>query len=237
MILNSLKILEYNQLSSIKNHFSQLLISMENTDTLTAPRHPVLLVHGIYDTEAKLRVMAQHLRQQGWEVHCINLSPNDGSASLAVLAQQVADYIEATFPSTQTIDLVGFSMGGVVTRYYLQRLEGTARIARYISISAPNQGTLLGFSLPLTGVLEMRWQSQFLQDLNRDYHQHLVNVQMTILWTPFDLMILPPSSSQLALGKEIVLPVPVHAWMVSDRRCLAAVTTALQEPLNESLAS
>ncbi|MFN9174289.1 MAG: esterase/lipase family protein [Synechocystis sp.] len=194
-------------------------------------RHPVVLVHGLFDTIAKFKVMAEFLTARGWSVHCLNLVPNDGSASLAVLAEQVADYIEQNFAPHQAIDLVGFSMGGVVTRYYLQRLEGIKKVKRYVTISAPNQGTLLGYSWPLAGVQEMRWQSEFLQDLNRDYQALLSALQVTVVWTPFDLMILPPSSSQLKIGEEVVLPVPVHAWMVSDRRCLAAVEKALSKPL------
>jgi triacylglycerol lipase len=199
----------------------------------TGDRHPVLLVHGLFDTMAKLEAMAQFLTKRGWSVHRLNLVPNDGSASLAVLAAQVAAYIAQNFLPHQAIDLVGFSMGGVVTRYYLQRLEGIKKVKRYVTISAPNQGTLLGYSLPLAGVQEMRWQSEFLQDLNRDYQTLLSALQVTIIWTPFDLMIVPPNSSQLNIGEEVVLPVPVHGWMVSDRRCLAAVERALSKPLGQ----
>ena len=184
---------------------------------------------------AKFRAMAEFLTEKGWSVHCLNLVPNDGSASLAVLAEQVATYIDLNFALHQAIDLVGFSMGGVVTRYYLQRLDGIKKVKRYVTISAPNNGTLLGYSLPLLGVQEMRWQSDFLQDLNQDYQTLLAALQVTVVWTPFDLMILPPSSSQLNIGEEVVLPVLVHAWMVSDRRCLAAVEKALSQPLENSL--
>ncbi|MEY2985570.1 MAG: hypothetical protein RLZZ568_2187 [Cyanobacteriota bacterium] len=201
------------------------------SESATGDRHPVVLVHGIFDTIAKFKAMAAYLTARGWAVHSLNLVPNDGSASLAVLATQVAAYIDQHFAPQQAVDLVGFSMGGVVTRYYLQRLAGVKRVKRYVTISAPNQGTFLGYSLPLTGVQEMRWQSPFLQDLNQDYQSLLAALQVTVIWTPFDLMILPPRSSQLTLGEEIVLPVPVHGWMVSDRRCLAAVARALSKPL------
>ncbi|WLT39842.1 hypothetical protein NON20_10915 [Synechocystis sp. B12] len=40
-----------------------------------------------------------------------------------------------------------------------------------------------------------------------------------------------PSSSHLEIGQEIILPVLVHAWMVSDARCLAEVASALAKPL------
>ncbi|MBE9175625.1 triacylglycerol lipase [Synechocystis salina LEGE 06155] len=194
-------------------------------------RHPVVLVHGIYDTRAKFAAMVEFLTQGGWSVHCLDLVPNDGSASLAVLATQVQQYIDQKFAPQQPVDLIGFSMGGLVTRYYLQRLGGVERVKRYITISAPNQGTLLGYSLPYQGVREMAWQSDFLRDLNRDYCQLLAELQVTVIWTPFDLMILPPSSSHLEIGQEIILPVLVHAWMVSDARCLAEVALALAKPL------
>lgn len=194
-------------------------------------RHPVVLVHGIYDTRAKFATMVDFLTKGGWSVHCLDLVPNDGSTSLALLAEQVKQYIDQKFAPQQPVDLIGFSMGGLVTRYYLQRLGGMERVRRYITISAPNQGTLLGYGLPHQGVREMAWQSDFLRDLNRDCCQLLAGLQVTVIWTPFDLMILPPSSSHLEIGQEIILPVLVHAWMVSDARCLAEVASALAKPL------
>lgn len=190
-------------------------------------RNPVLLVHGINDTVAKFKTMTAYLTTQGWSVHSLNLSPNNGWAPLEFLAQQVADYVGDHFAPDQKIDLVGFSMGGLVTRYYLQRLGGHEKVQRYISISAPNHGTVLGFGWPLKGILQMCPGSQFLEDLNRDYFQFLNKLQVTVIWTPFDLMIIPAQSSQLGIGKEVKLSVLIHALMVSDRRTLEVVRNAL----------
>ncbi len=82
----------------------------------TYQRNPVLLIHGIFDTVVKFRKMSAYLCQGGWEVHTINLIPNNGFSSLDNLALQVADYIDKTFPSTQLIDLVGVSRGVLVAR-------------------------------------------------------------------------------------------------------------------------
>lgn len=194
---------------------------------MTRSRNPVLLVHGIYDTIAKFKVMTAYLQQRGWEVHRLNLRPNNGTVPLDQLAHQVANYVREQFPPAQKIDLLGFSMGGIVTRYYLQRLQGTQQVQRYISISAPNQGTWLGFGLPRPGVWQMRPGSRFLQELNQDSQCSLANLDVTIVWTPYDLIILPPESSRLGLGKEVVVPVPLHSWMVSDTRVLYHVGQAL----------
>lgn len=198
---------------------------------MASSSNPVLLVHGIQDTLTKFRALQIHLQKRGWCVHALNLRPNDGRAPLETLAQQVAEYIDRRFDPRQKIDLVGFSMGGLVSRYYLQRLGGVERVQRYISISAPNQGTVWGFALPWPGVQQMCPGSPFLADLNGDHLIQLAPLQVTVIWTPYDLMIIPAYSSRLGLGKEIVLPVPVHGWMVGDRRTLVAVEQSLATPM------
>ena len=194
-------------------------------------RNPVLLVHGIYDTVAKFKELSAYLDQLGWSVHSINLKPTDGSALLDDLAEQVADYVDRTFESGQMIDLLGFSMGGLVTRYYLQRLGGVERVKRYITVSAPNNGTLMAYSFPLPGIIQMRINSPFLQDLNQDHDQYLSQLKVTNLWTPYDLMIFPAHSSKMGIGREISVPVAVHGWMVRDRRVMKLIASALSDNL------
>jgi triacylglycerol lipase len=193
--------------------------------------NPVLLIHGISDTLRKFDIMATHLEAKGWSVHRLNLTPNYGIACLTELAQQVDDYIKTNFPDEQPIDLVGFSMGGVVTRYYLQRLGGIKKVQRYVSISAPNNGTLMAYGLPLKGVQQMCPNSEFLQNLNRDHHKLLQQINVTVIWTPYDFMIVPAKSSQMGIGIEKQFPVLFHAWMVADQRVLNAVTEALSTPI------
>jgi triacylglycerol lipase len=194
-------------------------------------KNPVILVHGITDKNTIFREMSNYLTNLGWSVHSINLSPNDGSEKLEALAVQVARYIDQVFLKDQFVDLVGFSMGGLVTRYYLQRLGGINRVQRYISISAPNHGTVTAYSLAYEGVLEMRPHSEFLEDLERDSTDCLGKINCTSIWTPFDLMIVPPESSRIVTSKQFQVPVLVHAWMVKDARVLELVKEALLEPI------
>ncbi|NET57902.1 MAG: alpha/beta fold hydrolase [Symploca sp. SIO2E6] len=201
----------------------------ERLDTLS-DRNRVLLVHGISNTKAIFRYMSTYLEEQGWSVDGLNLIPNNGTASLEQLAKQVADYIERHFDPEKPLDIVGFSMGGLVSRYYIQRLGGIKRVQRYVNISAPNNGTWTAYLLSRLGCVQMRPNSKFLQDLNRDC-QMLESLNFTRLWTPFDLMIFPASSSRMPVGKEVKIPVLIHVWMIKDHRCLQAVAAALSEPL------
>jgi triacylglycerol lipase len=187
----------------------------------------ILLVHGLLDTTKDFKIMSAYLTNLGFQVHAINLIPNNGNADLADLAQQVKNYIDSNFEPKTKINLLGFSMGGIVTRYYLQRLNGIEKVDKYINISAPNNGTILSFLLPLKGILQMRPQSKFLQDLNQDVQEKLSQIKTLILWTSFDLMILPPKSSKLGLKQEICLPILLHPCMLRDRRVLKLISDFL----------
>lgn len=179
----------------------------------------LLLVHGINDTGAVFDWLADELRDRGWVPFCPNLRPNDGSAPLETLVEQVAAFVEAELPPGP-FDLVGFSMGGLVARSYWQQ---ESRVRRFVSISAPNNGTWLAYFSAKPGIAQMRPNSAFLQDL-------AIPDRATILWTPFDAMILPPSSSRLPGVADWQIPALLHPWMLRDRRCVEAIVAALSRP-------
>jgi triacylglycerol lipase len=202
----------------------------------SSDRHPVILVHGIDDTAAVFRRMAPYLTSQGWQVHHPNLTPSNGDVGLDVLAAQLADYAQQVIPPGQPFDLVGFSMGGIISRYFVQRLGGLERVRRFVTISSPHCGTWTAYLRPNIGASQMSIKSPFLCDLNRDV-DCLEQLNFTSIWTPLDLMILPARSSCLGVGREVVLNVPAHAWMLSDPRSLRAIAQALSEPLRSATSS
>ena len=207
--------------SSIKSNFN-------TTDPHR--RNPILLVHGLMDTSYKMRKISRYLQDLGWQVADIDLDANTGETRLEILAGQVADLIDRTFAPHQHIDLLGFSMGGLVTRYYVQRLGGLDRVDRFITISTPHLGTIAANFSRRTGCMQMRPNSNFITDLSRDVDR-LKQLNFTSLWTPFDLIILPPNSSQLGIGTELQFPVIAHPLMVADRRVLTAIHSALIQPV------
>jgi triacylglycerol esterase/lipase EstA (alpha/beta hydrolase family) len=192
----------------------------------TKQQNPVLLVHGINDTGAVFNKMALYLRKRGLSVYTVNLRPNNGSEVLDKLAQQVANYIAATFAPEQPLDIVGFSMGGIVSRYYIQRLGGIDKVQQFITISSPHKGTVIAYGTWHSGAVQMRPNSDFLNDLNSDV-QMLNKLNFTSIWTPYDLMIIPAESSQLGIGKEITVPALLHPLMLTDSRTLTIVGNIL----------
>lgn len=201
-----------------------------NSHASNTVRNPILLIHGLTDTTIVFRQMTSFLSNHGWAVHSFDLEPNNGVMPLEQLAVQVSDYIARSFAPEQPIDLIGFSMGGIVARYYLQRLGGIKRVQRFISISAPNNGTFTAYLSLRPGCMQMRPDSSFMRDLHQDYAM-LDSLNFTTIWTPFDLMIVPPSSSQMPIGKDVMIPAPLHSLMLANERCHQAVAAALSEPI------
>lgn len=194
----------------------------------SSDRPPVLLIHGLNDTIKKFRKMSAYLISLGWQVYSLNLIPNNGDKCLEDLALQVLNYINKTFPPEQTINLLGFSMGGIISRYYIQRLGGINRVKNFITISSPHYGTKIAYLSQRPGCMQMRPNHPFLQDLNTDVTM-LKKLNFTSIWTPFDLMIVPANSSEMTVSKNIALPVILHPWMVNNSRCLQIVAHTLSK--------
>ncbi|HUA17568.1 MAG TPA: triacylglycerol lipase [Bryobacteraceae bacterium] len=189
---------------------------------------PVILLHGLGDTVAVFERMRSYLERAELRVHAFDLIPNNGRATLPELAHQLEGYIRATFATGEPVDLVGFSMGGLVSRYYLQRLGGLERVRRLVTIGTPHYGTWSAYVLGSPGVRNMRPGSAFLRDLNQDM-QMLDGVLLASIWTPFDLMIVPATSSRVPVGRSIPVRTLVHPLLVRDPRVMRLVRDVLRE--------
>ncbi len=190
-----------------------------------APRNAVVLVHGIYSGSGDMTRLARHLRAEGHEVFVFEYQPNDGRTRLDEVARQLAAFIDAQSLRSK-FDLVGFSMGGLISRYYMQRLGGVERVEHFITLAAPHQGTVTAGINGLPGVLQMRRRSEFVRDLERDA-ECLGRVKFTSFYTPLDLMILPAHSSELPQARNVRIWALMHPSLILEKRCLRAVAAAL----------
>jgi triacylglycerol lipase len=176
--------------------------------------------------------MSRFLSDLGWTVYSLDLIPANGDAELNVLAEQLSKFIDQNVPAGQPFDLVGFSMGGLVSRYYVQRMGGINRVQRFITLSSPHNGTIAAYGSTRPGCLQMRPNSDFLNDLNRDLPM-LEQLNFTSIWTSLDLIILPAKSSELSVGTNIQISVPLHPWMVRDRRVIREIVARLKMPVSD----
>lgn len=170
--------------------------------------------------------MGRALREAGFAPDVFALDPSTGARGMDELAEDLAGFVSRRLDPGDRFGLVGFSMGAIVARYYVQRLGGVERVTRLILLSAPNQGTWPAWLLPLRGIRQLRAGSSFLRGLNRDV-EDLERVRPASIWSPIDPMIIPPSSSRLGPGLERRFLIPVHAWIPRSRRVIETVTALL----------
>ncbi len=85
--------------------------------------------------------MKKTLEVEGVQVFVPPFTPTSGRLGIPYLAEQLKDYIHTHLPSDQRFHLLGYSMGRLISRYYLQRLGGLDRVEEFITISTPHHGT------------------------------------------------------------------------------------------------
>jgi triacylglycerol lipase len=173
----------------------------------------VVLVHGIFDTGSKFRTLKPYLEARGHVCLAPSLTPNDGRDGLPALAEQLQDKIEGAFGADAPFALVGFSMGGLVSRWYLQELGGYARVDRFAAISTPMQGTIWAYGYPGQGARQMRPGSDFLARL-AETADVLAGLELFAYWTPFDAVIVPQDSADWQLAESKRIPALSHPCML-----------------------
>lgn len=181
-----------------------------------------VLVHGIFEDGTKFKKMKSRLEGKG--IHCITpkLLHQDGTGGLDLLAEHLKRDIDEAFGKDEKIILIGFSMGGLVSRYYLQQLGGADRCATFITISSPHHGTSAAWIYPSKGAVQMRSGSTFLADLAATENR-LGDIPVVSYHTPMDLIILPANSSVWGRADNVTVKVPAHPLMIQSNKVLADI--------------
>ncbi|MFC7221182.1 esterase/lipase family protein [Streptomyces polyrhachis] len=103
---------------------------------------PVLLLHGFADNRSVFALLRRSLHRHGHRhVRALNHSPlsRDIRAAAELLGRQVEETCRRT--GHPSVDLVGHSLGGLVARYYVQRLGGDRRVGTVVTLGTPHAGT------------------------------------------------------------------------------------------------
>lgn len=176
--------------------------------------------------------MAAYLRDRGRDVTLIDLVPGDGRASIRMLAKQVAEAVDRLRDRSKVerVDLVGHSMGALVSRTYVQREEGKGSVRRFVSIAGPHKGSPLAHAMAVelfAGIRDMRPGSDHIKDLEQD-EDPWGPVEVHCIYTGWDLLIRPVETAILAGAKSVHrIDVKLHRWLPQDARVLDRIASLL----------
>ena len=175
-----------------------------------------MLVHGLLDSPAVFNALKRSLGDQRQPLLIPELPLRFGLTPIGEAAELLGGHIEAAFGLEQPIDLLGFSIGGVIARTWIQLLGGHRRTRRFTSVGSPQQGTLTAQPWPgrlLAGIADLKWGSPLLAQLNGDL-EALAEVDCCSFYSAIDLAVLPGWRAVLPVGRIQMLPVWAHPQLL-----------------------
>ena len=194
---------------------------------------PLVLVHGLWDTPALFDSLRRAIGDRR-DLVLTHLPHGLGVVPLEDLAAQLGRGIEARFGQEAPLDVMGFSMGGVISRTWIQLLGGGQRVRRFTSVASPQRGTLTALPWPrrwLASVGDMKVGSALLRRLNADPGA-LAGIECCSLYCLADLMVLPGWTAVLPVGRRAVLrPLSLqHHELMAHPASVAQVAQELLRP-------
>lgn len=145
-----------------------------------------------------------------------------GRTPFEQLGAELADAIRA---ANTPVNVVGYSMGGIVIRS-AHMLHPELPIRRAAFLNAPHAGSVVAYLLPFPACRQMRPGSDWMRRLD----DAAWDIPTLAVWCPGDLVILPNRSACWAKATETVCGrVPAHVWPIYSRnihRRIAAFLSA-----------
>jgi pimeloyl-ACP methyl ester carboxylesterase len=200
--------------------------------TAGSAQPPVLLLHGFVDNRSVFAVLRRSLRRNGWDhVQAINYSPltSDIRRAAEILGRHVEKVCEQT--GHERLDIVGHSLGGLIARYYAQRLGGDTRVRTVVTLAAPHSGTR---AVPIASthpiVRQMRPNSELIAELALPAPG--CSTRFIAFWSGVDQLMVPVESARLEHPDLITENLEVrgigHLAMPVNGTVATAIRQALQ---------
>jgi triacylglycerol lipase len=168
------------------------------------PQHPnpVVLVPGTF-AATSWDTIAPALARLGYCVFTIDYG-NAGTGDIVRSAHELAADVNRILARTRAhrVAIVGHSEGGMMPRYYIERLGGAGKVSDLVALSPSNHGTTNPLALvgALTGCTacgqQLTWGSTFLAALNAP-PESPPPVDYTVIQTRFDQVVTPYQSAFL----------------------------------------
>ncbi|MER7106553.1 lipase family alpha/beta hydrolase [Streptomyces sp. NPDC000229] len=162
-----------------------------------APHPPTVLLHGFVDNRSVFVLLRRSLARQGSrQVESLNYSllTCDIRAAAELLGRHVEEICDRT--GQREVDIVGHSLGGLIARYYVQRLGGDRRVRTLVTLGTPHSGTTVA---PLAGahplVRQMRPGSSVLRELSEPAPD--CRTRFVSFWSDLDQWMVPVETARI----------------------------------------
>lgn len=158
-------------------------------------RPPVVLLHGFIDNRSVFVLLRRSLTRHGWH-HLESLNYSPLTCDIRTAAELLGRHIEEICGRTghHEVDIVGHSLGGLIARYYVQRLGGDRRVRTLVTLGTPHGGTAVA---PMASahpiVRQMRSGSAPIEELRRPAPG--CRTRFVSFWSELDQVIVPAEAA------------------------------------------
>ena len=186
------------------------------------PMPPVILVPGYGLHRILLLPMAAYLRrrQNRWVWAINNPTWRDDIPRFAENLSSAVDRMCAASGAEQ-VDVIGHSMGGIVTAHYVNRFNGAERVRRLVTMGTPWRGT----KMHIFGI--GRQSHSLAEDCTEIRAARPVHTEVIALWTPDDGIVLPTRNAWLPDQRAIELKGPGHVSMALSLLTMRTIDAVL----------
>jgi pimeloyl-ACP methyl ester carboxylesterase len=214
---------------------------------LERERIPIVLIPGLAVNKSIFTGLRRALTERGCgPVVSFGYSPLVGDVRVA--AAQLGVLVDGlrTATGAPRVHLVGHSLGGLIARYYVQRLGGHTRVETVVTVATPHGGTLAAWLLapvPLV-VRQLRPSSDLLNELAQPAPE--CTTQFVAFWSGRDELILPARHARVEHAdltvRNVEVPGVGHLALAAHPRVVqeicralspATTSTAAQSPQTE----
>nr|WP_203685728.1 alpha/beta fold hydrolase [Streptomyces sp. SID14515] len=206
---------------------------------------PVLLLHGFIDNRSVFVLLRRALIRNGQghghrhrhrHLESLNYSPltRDIRTAAGLLGRHVEEICART--GHHRVDIVGHSLGGLIARYYVQRLGGDRRVRTLVTLGTPHGGTAVAPGAGVHPIVrQMRGSSSVIEELRAPAPG--CRTRFVSFWSELDQVMVPIETACVdhpdldAVNVRVTgighLALPVHPTVA------AAIREALDAPGTE----
>ena len=194
---------------------------------------PIILLHGYFHNRSAFVIMRRSLKKFGFRsVDTMNY--NVIGHDVQELAHQLAAHVDEILERTggTHVHLIGHSLGGLVARYYIQKLGGHEKVHTCITLGTPHRGTHAAWVGRGKTARQLRPGSLLLRQLTRS--ARAMPVRFISFYSNLDSLVLPASNAKITepslRARNIFVKDLGHLSLLISRPLIRSIAEILASP-------
>jgi triacylglycerol lipase len=190
---------------------------------------PIILIHGVIDNRSIFTLLRRSLRGRGFgRMYALNYSPF--TDDIADVAERLGTLIDDVCEQTgyERVHIIGHSMGGLVARYYVQRLGGDRHVHTVCSLGTPHCGTWPANYVPWPVI---RQTGDIIEALAEPAPG--CRTRFIAFWSDLDQLVIPQRNARIVhadlRARNVFIKGVGHMSLPVDRRVVHEISTALAQ--------